>query len=217
VAYRVYTPPGYSTGTQRYPVLYVQDGTLAFGSGMAYDLAATTLINAGVILPLVIVAIDEVAALKSSEYNPADRGPAYLHMLKYELKPVIDAAYRTDALDNSIGGWSMGGGVSLEAILEDTVSRFHRVFALSPPVLVMVPKFQALPGKLPVKIFWYRGGSEGNQALLDADTTIRTALLSKGWIDGVDYTYATVPTAQHNISAFSAQTDALLRFLFPTP
>src|SRR5437016_2582479 len=98
---RIYVPPAYSEGAERYPVLYVHDGQNAFttaGPHAAFgwgnwelDKTATELSQSGQMQEIIIVAID-----CSSERYREYRGPArvgsnrwydnYARFLSEELK-----------------------------------------------------------------------------------------------------------------------------------
>jgi enterochelin esterase family protein len=133
----VYTPPGYETGTARYPVLY-----LLHGGGGDED-AWTTLGRAPEILdnliaqgqakPMIVVMTNEnpgeIAAPDFVPVTPAPRGgPEPLSMrgpgmllfprsLVTDLVPYIDRIYRTfgDREHRAIAGLSMGGAMTLYA------------------------------------------------------------------------------------------------------
>jgi predicted alpha/beta superfamily hydrolase len=101
--YRVYVPPGYAAGSERYPVLYVHDGQNAFTTAGAHaafgwgnwelDKTADRLILEKQMRPIIMVAID-CSASRYREY----RGPVpaaqdnrayerYTRFLIEELKP----------------------------------------------------------------------------------------------------------------------------------
>lgn len=73
----VWLPPGYAETDRRYPVLYLHDGAGVFGtepgSEWGMDEAATSLIEAGEIEPLLIVAVANTDA-RTDEYTPTARG-----------------------------------------------------------------------------------------------------------------------------------------------
>src|SRR5438309_4937537 len=108
----VYLPPGYeSNKNKRYAVLYLHDGQNLFDGATSFipgkewrvDETAESLITAGKIKPLIIVCIYNASKARIDEYTPtADEkykmgGEADLYgrMLVEELKPFIDATYRT--------------------------------------------------------------------------------------------------------------------------
>jgi predicted alpha/beta superfamily hydrolase len=225
----VYLPPGYDAGSQHYPVLYVHDGADAFGAPpgyMGYDQTASTLILAGTIRPLIIVAVDQVD--RSGEFTPTvtssgtGKGPLYARMLVEEIKPMIDAHYRTltGPDDTGVGGKSLGGLISWYIALAHS-GVFHRMFAESGTITYdnnwTVQQFQNLPVKLPVRIWFDRGTSDGEQVSHDADNLMRTALLAKGWVEGTDFRFLLAQGATHSEASFAARVDPILRLLFPNP
>ncbi len=147
----VYTPKGYERSPRRrYPVLYMFDGHNVFfdkdaaygkswGVGKYLDRTHTQLI---------VVAIECSKTNRLSEYSPfdfvdvkygANKGRAKIHMdwIVHKLKPEIDKHFRTKRgrTHTFIGGSSMGGLISLYALLQ-----YNRVFGgamcLSPSLWV---------------------------------------------------------------------------------
>ncbi|HNJ42985.1 MAG TPA: alpha/beta hydrolase-fold protein [Acidobacteriota bacterium] len=144
----VWLPPGYETDThKRYPVLYMHDGQNIFDPKTSYggvdwgvDETMDRLIREKKIRPAIVVGIwnspkryaeympqkaakdPDTAHLKNIPINAT--GPIvsdkYLKFLVTELKPFIDAHYRTltDRKNTSIMGSSMGGLISAYAISE---------------------------------------------------------------------------------------------------
>src|SRR5229473_1551864 len=107
----IYLPPGYGEHEDvRYPVLYMQDGQnlfepeRAFIPGQHWRLAeaADEKIRHRAVRPMIIVGIDNTPS-RIDEYTPTHdavrhgggKADDYGRMLIEELKPVIDAGYRT--------------------------------------------------------------------------------------------------------------------------
>ncbi len=127
---RIYLPESYDSAPQRhYPVLYLHDGQNVFsdvGTNVCFgwgnwelDRAADSLARQKRIPELILVAIDNSPA-RYEEYcgrhstNNASSRTAfenYSDFLIKELKPKIDAEYRTlpDAANTAVMGSSMGG------------------------------------------------------------------------------------------------------------
>lgn len=146
----VWLPPGYfssDANTQRYPVLYVHDGQNVFDPATSFigvdwdiDETMTRLIAEKKVPEAIVVAIwntpkrlNEYMPQRAIERVPESEldgmfkpvrhqplGDAYLKYLVSELKPAIDARYRTltDRAHTSIMGSSMGGLISLDAICQ---------------------------------------------------------------------------------------------------
>ena len=129
----VYLPPGYGVGTKRYPVMYLQDGQNVFDAATSFagewgvDEAIDSLAARGV-AGAIVVAVDNGGVHRMDEYNPwknatsrlgGGEGEAYVNFLARDLKPYIDAHYRTrtDARSTTIAGSSMGGLIALYASL----------------------------------------------------------------------------------------------------
>jgi len=144
----IWLPPGYDDDpARRYPVLYMHDGQncfdaadAAFGVAWEAQRALERLIAAGQARPAMIVAVWNTVD-RYREYRPAAPfhylseparrqvlaglggapvSDAYLTFLVAELKPFIDATYRTRPTreDTFIMGSSMGGLISLYALCE---------------------------------------------------------------------------------------------------
>jgi predicted alpha/beta superfamily hydrolase len=238
----VYLPPGYDTAkTRHYPVLYLHDGQNIFDGATAFipgqewkvDETAEALINAGKIEPLIIVGIYNAGQERINEYTPvADekyklggRADLYGQMLVRELKPFIDARYRTrrDAAHTGLGGSSLGGLVSLYLALKEP-SVFGRVAVVSPSVWFankhIVHYVSALAKKPRVRIWLDTGTREGG-TVAEAEQTVndarllREVLVRKGWRLGKDLNYFEAAGAEHNERAWAARVASILTFLFP--
>ena len=143
----IWLPPSYATGPdRRFPVLYMHDGQNLFDaaesdSGKAWriDEAITSLAEAGRIREAIVVGVWSSPAHRRQDYMPRKAvqasdpaggkgappaatlsSDAYLHFLVRDLKPSIDAGYRTlpGREDTFVMGSSMGGLVSLYAAAE---------------------------------------------------------------------------------------------------
>jgi hypothetical protein len=138
----IWLPPGYDTGTKRYPVIYMHDGQNLFDPATSYGGKTW-----GVAEALLAMKRDAIVVgvwntkLRGREYFPqklfallpSDQqanakqthggepiSDAYLRFLVTELKPYINKTYRTRTgpRDTSIMGSSMGGLISLYAMAE---------------------------------------------------------------------------------------------------
>ena len=147
---RIYTPETYETSDTRYPVLYMHDGQNCF-----HDSEATYQKSwrVGEYLDaskrdVIVVAIDSAPGeMRLDEYGPFEnpfvgealygqemtlggQGSAYIEYIAQELKPWIDATYRTNPDETAMMGSSMGGLISIYAacVYPDI---FKRVASLS--------------------------------------------------------------------------------------
>ncbi len=141
----VWLPPGYDTGSERYPVLYAQDGQNLFDSarsfsGVAWDLdeALAVGIEAGRLRPVIVVAVgnttqrhrdytprslyDLATPAEQAEFRAQEGGPplseSYLDGLVGELLPRVNRRYRTlnGPEQTLLLGSSRGALLSLEAL-----------------------------------------------------------------------------------------------------
>ena len=238
----VYLPPGYeATRSRRYSVLYLHDGQNLFDGATSFipgqewrvDETAQRLIVAGKVEPLIIVGINNAGKERINEYTPAEdakhkmggNADLYGRMLVEELKPFIDAHYRTKkgAQYTGLGGSSLGGLVSIYLALKYPAV-FGRAAVVSPSVWFankqIVHYVQSLPKKPKVRIWMDIGTKEGGtteeaqQAVSDA-RLLKDTLIKKGWKLGKDLNYFEAEGAQHNEAAWAARVESTLTFLFP--
>ncbi len=124
--HRVVLPRGYNQHPdRRYPVIYMHDGqncfdnsTAAFGVEWRADETAAELTRYGRMREAIIVGADNTPN-RLNDYAAPDAGgwsnQRYFDYLRLELKPLIDATYRTLTGQEDTGavGSSMGGQASL--------------------------------------------------------------------------------------------------------
>jgi glucoamylase len=109
---QIYLPPGYARAAgagERYPVLYLQDGS-EYATRARAAAVADQLIAGGKIAPFIIVFVNPVDRFK--EYWANDRFAAFMAT---ELVPFVDARYRTRAAreGRALMGASLGGVISV--------------------------------------------------------------------------------------------------------
>lgn len=150
LAYRidVSLPPDYAkSGATRYPVLFILDGNLAFGTAVeaqrmvAIDRLVPGLIIVGVGYPEDDPAVytPTYAANRTRDYTPTAPATApeggkaaeFLAFLRDQLIPLIDRTYRTDPADRALGGHSFGGLFTTYALLHQP-DLFRRYWIGSP-------------------------------------------------------------------------------------
>lgn len=232
----VYLPPGYDFDTSRsYPVLYMQDGqnlfdpNLSFIPGQDWRLDETTqwLIETGAIEPLIIVGIDHAGTGRAGEfgptvdprYNEGGRADAYGAMLITELKPWIDAHYRTrrDAASTGLGGSSMGGLVSLFLALT-RADVFGRAAVMSPSLWWdrrhIIALARAIERKPDVRL-WLDCGTEEGYSTVHNVRILKNILVRHGWRLNADLRYLEAQGAGHSEHAWGARAGEMLKFLFP--
>jgi predicted alpha/beta superfamily hydrolase len=238
----VYLPPSYEAHqAKRYPVFYLHDGQNLFDGATSFipgqewrvDETAQSLIAAGKVEPLIIVGIYNTGKDRIDEYTPAPdakykmggKADLYGRVLVEELKPFIDANYRTvsDARHTGLGGSSLGGLVSLYLGLKYP-GVFGLVAVVSPSVWwannYIVKYVDAERKRPPVRIWLDIGTKEGGnveearKAVADA-RVLKEALVRKGWKPGRDLSYFEADGAEHNERAWAARVEPILEFLFP--
>ncbi|RYY36324.1 MAG: alpha/beta hydrolase [Sphingobacteriaceae bacterium] len=126
----IYLPADYKTSGKRYPVLYMHDGQNLFdeASGNFGEWGVDEALDAlSTAKQCIVVGIDHGGNERLAEYSPYPskyakeaKGDRYIDFLVKNLKPYIDANYRTkkDAAHTAIAGSSMGGLISFYAILK---------------------------------------------------------------------------------------------------
>lgn len=114
----VYTPPGYMTGTEKYPVLYLQHGNSEneyvweFTGRIGH--IADNLLAEGKMKPMIIVMNDSMVQYRPLPPGPP-RDPAFIDSLTGSCIPYIDSHYRviSDRRSRAIAGTSLGSFHSL--------------------------------------------------------------------------------------------------------
>ncbi|HKO96386.1 MAG TPA: alpha/beta hydrolase-fold protein [Pyrinomonadaceae bacterium] len=223
----VLLPQGYRDNpTKRYPVLYMHDGRRVF-TVWRLDETANALVSNKQIEPLIIVCVDNggTSEDRTSEYTPTrdeQRGRGgnadqYGRMLVEELKPVIDAEFRTltDAANTGLGGASLGGLVTLYLGLKYP-NVFGRLAVMSPSVGwdkgFILKEVKGLTKKPPLRIWLDIGTREGPITGVKA---LRDALMGKGWFLDSDLAYLEAEGAEHTDEAFGRRASRVVKFLFP--
>jgi predicted alpha/beta superfamily hydrolase len=233
----IYLPPGYNDRDDvRYPVLYMHDGQnlfepqRAFIPGQHWRLAeaADEKIAGRTTRPVIIAGVDNTPT-RIEEYTPTHdaarhgggKADAYGRMLIEELKPIIDARFRTlpEASNTALGGSSLGGlatlylGLTHSAVYGSLAVMSPSVWWDNRAVLETVDRFNA--SQRP-RIWLDMGGREGIDGLADA-RLLRDRLLRKGWKNGDDIHYFEDRRADHSERAWAKRVPAVLEFLFPAP
>ena len=233
----VYVPPGYADETdRRYPVLYMHDGQNLYdpddsfgGAAWRADETAQQLITEGEVEPLIIVGIhntgrriDEYTPVKSETGKMRGHGGKadnYGRMLIEELKPFIDATYRTkpEREFTGLGGSSLGGLVSLYLGFKHH-DVFSRLAVMSPAVWwannQIIREAAKIGERLPLRIWLDIGKREGSR-IKHQVRALKEILLADGWTDGLDFAYFEIPEARHDETAWAARFGEVLKFLYP--
>jgi len=234
----IYLPPGYNDRDDvRYPVLYLHDGQNLFEAERAFipgqhwrlGEAADEVIGSRAARPMIMVGIDNTGASRVDEYTPTNdparngggKAKDYGRMIIEELKPIIDAKFRTlnDAPNTALGGSSLGGLATLHLGLTHP-DVFGQLAVLSPSVWwhnrAILTDVESFSSPQRPRIWLDMGGREGVEGLNDA-RSLRDLLRMKGWRDEADFNYFEDRRADHSERAWAKRAPAVLEFLFPPP
>lgn len=239
---KVWLPPAYDArSTTRFPVLYVHDGQNVLDdreswTGHSWRLGSTLsqLILDGAVEDAILVLVDNVPDRRHLEYSDSPLGDAYLSFLCDQLKPRIDAEFRTLAAPEhtSVMGSSLGGLAAFCAVWKRPDAVGHCA-CISPvfqaPLLLDV----ALNGgrrlggasriyidnggdtaEKSVSLFDWRDGPNPGYWFLDSQLQpgvdgMRQALD----LHGVEYEYHREPGGRHNERGWSQRIERPLRHL----
>jgi predicted alpha/beta superfamily hydrolase len=237
----VYLPPGYPARGQRYPVFYLHDGqnlfdaaTAAFGVAWDADARAEQLIRAGRIPPLILVGIyntPERIPEYTVHYDPRERvggrGDLYSRFVFEEVKPFIDAEYRTrpEREFTAVAGSSLGGLIAL-AMARSHHEHFSRCGVLSPSLwwcqeqMLRDLEPEEESAWIRTMRFWVDMGTRegrGKQALHPGIQRTRRLIDrfdAAGLLPGRDYYYLEVAGGLHNEASWGARFDKVLLYFF---
>lgn len=256
----IWLPPGYENSDRDYPVLYMHDGHNLFDPAQsnfnkvwAADKAIIELSEQGIIEPHIIVGMWPHGGDRYRQYLPqiaaeeatgalADNiiknalgrdvvSARYLEWIAGELKPQIDAEYRTltDTANTAIAGSSMGGIMSCYAIIERP-DIFGRAACISSHWPIALPDI-ADEHKAQVDAIWRDwlveklGEPDGRRiwmdhgtAMLDAyyppyQAKIDTSFEAAGWVKGTDWRSEQFDGAEHEENAWADRLPDVLGWL----
>jgi metallo-beta-lactamase class B len=231
----IYLPPRYSLDETRYPVLYMHDGQNVFDKATSFagewgvDETLDSLVAAGD-RGVIVVAVDHGGTRRLDEYSQwrnvrhgGGEGDRYLDFLVRTLKPFIDSHYRTlsDRANTAIAGSSMGGLISLYAVLKYP-NVFQRAGIFS-PALWFAPEFydfvlqsRSLPPDL--KLYFISGALEGSgaEAAVYASHQQRMVemLMTKGLRKEVNIVSRVIPDGRHSEWFWRREFPAAYRWMF---
>lgn len=232
----VYLPPGYDPADERrYPVLYLNDGNNMFSAATAFaghewglDETAEWLISTHQLPPLICVGIANTVE-RMAEYTwsgaasgEGGRGPAYARFVTEEVKPFIDAVYRTQperAVTGMLGS-SLGGLNALYmGAYEGDV--FSRIGAMSPSLWWNERRAlsQLAQIRRDLRIWVDVGEREGDTptewAANRGDARALAELLTRrGYQPGANMRYYEAPLDGHDEGAWGRRAALALLFLY---
>ncbi|UCH66098.1 MAG: hypothetical protein JSW63_02910 [Ignavibacterium sp.] len=223
----VWLPPGYDENIEdHYPVLYMHDGqnifdpkTSAFGVDWQIDEAADTLIRKEYINPIIILGIYNTRH-RNSEYSHNDTGYAYMNFIVNELKPFIDAKYRTLPTREftATGGSSMGALISFMLIWEHS-NVFSQAACISAPFKIdrydFITSVENYTGnKKDIRIYIYNGGIAIEDSLQAGIDEMLLVLKKQGYKDNEDLYWFKDAEAKHTERDWAKQIWRPLIFMF---
>ena len=218
-------------------MLYLHDGQNLFDDRTAYvpghtwraGATADRMAATGEAEPVILVGVGNTGLRRMAEYTPKQdaqmgggEGDRYGRLLVEELKPWVDARYRTEpeAARTGLGGSSLGGLISLYLGLEYP-EVFTRLAVLSPSLWwdqrsILTYVAEAGRPKPPLRIWLDIGTAEGLRHVRDTELLGRR-LAGLGWRVGQDLAVTIVEGGGHTEDAWAARLDQVLAFLYPPP
>ena len=226
----IYLPPDYDTSNEDYPVLYMHDGqnvfdlVTSFAGEWEVDETLNALHAAGD-PGIIVVAIDNGGSLRIEEYTPwfntqygGGDGDAYINFIVDDLKPFVDANYRTlpGREHTGIMGSSLGGLISTYGAVEHQ-DVFSKVGAFSPAYWINPEAYQhvSATGQQESMRIYQLGGSLEGPSIVDEMHNMHDILAATGF--GAD-TVLTVEVAngEHSEWFWAQEFEAAYLWLFRT-
>jgi enterochelin esterase-like enzyme len=216
---RIFLPPGYYENTlQTYPVLYMQDGqNLFFGeeafAGQHWQVqdTMTVLDSMSLVRKAIVVGIHPRDRLV--DYT-RDGYEAYGRFLVEDLKPWVDASYRTRpaAADTAVMGSSLGGVVSLYLAWQwpdvfGNVACMSSTFGYRDD---LEERIRSEPRRN-LRIYLDSGWPADNY---EATRSLRNTLVRRGYRLGRDLLYLAFPKARHDEAAWAMRAHIPFQLLF---
>ena len=226
-AVRVYLPRGYRQHThRRYPVVYFQDGQNVFDSGNFGSWNATAALNRliarGQMEEVIAVAVDHGSNRFGDYVPPQDGGnaDAYARFMVQELKPWVDANFRTrsEASQNAIIGSSLGA-VAATFIAWEHFHVFGKVASMSGSWWLKNYQSKLLSGRArPLKLYIDCGDSGPYNDFIHHTRALVDGLQSRlGLRQGQDFQFFVGEGHAHTEGAWGFRLKHALQYLFPLP
>ncbi|MBR3927813.1 MAG: alpha/beta hydrolase [Clostridia bacterium] len=228
----VYLPEDYDkNASARYPVLYMFDGHNVF-----FDEDATFgkswgmneyMLKMGKQLMIVAVECNQEGHKRLEEYSPVDfvyapvgkiegRGDEYIQWLVSDLKPSVDAEFRTlpGREHTAIAGSSMGGLMAMHAAVKYNCV-FSKAACLSPSLWI-APKsiLEIISGACVLKdtaIYMDYGSKEMKNHPESEETLEKTARLLRD--KGIEVAFRLIPDGTHSESSWQKQIPVFMECL----
>ncbi len=195
----------------------VDPATASYGADWQVDEVAAGLIAAGRIEPILIVGA-ECTADRMEEYGDTKAGRAYLRFLAEDLKPLVDARYRTRP---GAGGDRHHGVLDGRPDLpagplppRRRVRQGGLPVSCLPEAVVPAGGPLGLAGDRAFRIYLDNGGVDLDAELQPGLDRMLGILRAKGFRDGQDLDVVVDPAAKHFEDAWAARVWRPLEFLF---
>lgn len=204
---RVYLPPGYvEAERRRFPVVYMQDGKNLFfpeeaflGREWQVDETLAMLDSMSAVDPVIVVGVH--AGDRKAEYTKPGY-EKYARAIAFEVKPVIDARYRTrpGPIDTAVMGSSLGGVVSFFMAWQypeifGFAACMSSTFTFQDDLLERV----LIEPKRDVSFYLDSGWPSDNY---EVTLALNAALLLRGYEHGKDLVHLAFPQAKHDEGAW---------------
>jgi len=225
----IYLPDSYENSTERYPVVYLQDGQNLFDESLAYsgewevDETLDQLAGSKV-LELIVVGIENGGAERIEEYTPWEitghesklLGDDYIRFIKENLKPFIDENYRTKSSRDQTGimGSSLGGLISFYAALQypETFGKAG-IFSPSFSLVEKSSAFTEQHGDLKETDIYFMAGDQESESMVEEMKKQIQLLIDSGFPEK-NIATKVVQGGEHNEKLWSEQFEPAIKWLF---
>lgn len=222
----IYLPPQYSE-EYVYPVLYMHDGqnlywdSLAFAGTWNMEGNLAELIKENINLIIVGIAnggekrMEELSLFTNSNY-PSGKGSKYMAFLVEELMPVINKDYAIDQDNIGIMGSSLGGLISLQAMVEyphifKKGGIFSAAFWFNPETMEKLYLSNIEPDS---RIYMISGGKEVMGEIDFPKDQTKTALILSDIISPDNLHSEIHPDGEHSEWYWAREFKEAVRFMF---
>ena len=163
-------PVDYQEGSLDYPVIYVLNGDLLFGTVKEVFLLLSDFKMKDSIVVGIGYDTDVYGDILTNCYQDmAPDGPNYpkfTHFFIKELIPFIESTYRVDSSDRTLIGWSFSG-VSALTMMFEYPDVFNKIVSISPSlyknqrnIFIVEEDYAEVSKELPVKLYLSAGALE---------------------------------------------------------
>jgi len=224
----LYLPPNYATSHKKFPVIYMHDGQNLFDDATSYigewniDETLNELFKKTG-KGFIVVGIENAGEHRMNEYTPfrnekygGGKGSLYIDFLMNDVKPFIDANFRTkkNAKNTAIIGSSLGGLISFYGGLKypkvfGKIGAFSTSFWFSDEIY----NFAEIHGnQKKTRIFFLVGDKEGEKMI--PDTEKMEKLLVKSGFPSKKIKTKIITEGKHNETLWKTNFLEVITFLF---